>query len=549
MNASESPPRRRRSRRTKSMVVAVVLAVTGSLVYATTSQGRPSGTEGTVPLGTVVPQPVKVSTDEGVAFDLEADDAIYASQGSASAKAAAEFLAGLLRKPTGYALPVRSLSPGDDPEGIVLSLGGKNAVTKKEGYQLDIDSGSVRIRADDRGGLFNGVATLRQLLPVKVERQQKMAGPWRVQGGRISDAPRYGYRGAMLDVGRHFMPVKNVKKYIDTIARYKVNNLHLHLTDDQGWRIAVKSWPKLTEIGGKTGVGGMLGGYFTQADYKDIVQYAAARGITVIPEIDGPNHAHAALASYAELNCDGKALEPYTGFAQSPDGNLCVDKDITYKFLDDVIGELADLTPGPYIAIGGDETQNRSKAEMDTYFGKVNKIVKKHGKKPYGWMESAGSMPKKGSLSEYWAPGISDDELIAAGKAGGKVVLAPSSKAYLDMKYTEDYPEYPVGQTWGGTVTVEQSYDWNPDTHLKGLPAKAVAGVEAPMFTETLFGIHQVEDLAFPRMLAIAEIGWAKESSHDWKTFAPRLAAQGPRLREARVNYYLDPGVPWPMGS
>jgi hexosaminidase len=542
-------PGRRPVRRTKGAVVAVVVAVTVMLTTVTASAGSPSRVSGAVSLTQVVPQPVEVRTTPGVAFGLESDDAVYATAGSKDAKAAAALLTGLLRKPTGYALPVRDLTPGVKPSGIVLTLGGDNTVTRPEGYQLEVTSRAVTIRADERAGLFNGVETLRQLLPVKVERQEWMPGPWRVQGGVISDAPRYGYRGAMLDVARHHLPSSDVKKYIDTIARYKINYLHLHLIDDQGWRIEIKSWPELARIGGSTGTGGLLGGHYTQEEYRDLVAYAWARGVTVIPEIEGPNHMHSALASYARLNCDGTAPEPYTGWLNSPDGGLCLDNPTTYEFLDQVIGEIAALTPGPYIHIGGDEAHDRSQAELDAYFEKVAKLVEKHGKKVFGWQEAAGSLDPSKSMTEFWTPGVNDEQLIAAAKAGGQVVMAPATNAYLDMKYTENLPEYPVGNAWAGTSTVADSYDWKPEEQLAGLPESAVAGVEAPLWTETVFGINQLENLAFPRLLSIAEIGWAKASAHDWNTFKPRLAAQGPRLREARVNYYLSPDVPWPLGS
>jgi hexosaminidase len=549
MSTKSSPPGRRRLRIT--VAAAAVLATVVTLFSASASQGEAatSDASGLVPLTAVVPLPSDVRTTKGVAFDLESDDAIYATSGSADATAAASFLAGLLRTPTGFALPVRALPAGKRPNGIVLALGGNNAVTAAEGYQLDVASDSVTIQADDRGGLFNGIETLRQLLPVKVERAQKVSGPWLVQGGTIADAPRFGYRGAMLDVARHFLPVDGVTKYIDAIARYKINYLHLHLTDDAGWRIQIKSWPDLTTIGGSTGAGDLNGGFYTQADYQRIVQYAQARGVTVIPEIDGPDHAQAALASYGKLTCDGQAPDLYTGYGKSPDGELCLDNPTTYQFLDDVIGELAALTPGPYIAVGGDETSGRTQDQIDAYFGQVAKLVEKHGKKAYGWMEASGALPAATSTVEFWANDVVDAKVVAAAKAGTKVVMAPANLTYLDQKYSDDFPEYPLGQTWAGPISIQDSYNWDPQTQLAGLPASAVVGVEAPLFAETAFGIHQLETLAFPRLLSTAELGWAKASAHDWKAYAPRLAAQGPRLREARVDYYLSPEVSWPMGS
>lgn len=549
MNSTPGPPvRLLRSRRARftAMGAAVAVAAAVSVFAATASYGSAPADTGAVPLSQIVPNPVEVRTTPGVAFSLQPGDAVYATAGSADAAAAAGFLAGLLRKPTGYPVPVRDLTAGAQPRGILLVL---TPAAAAESYQLTVTGRAVTIAAGDRQGLFDGVETLRQLLPVKVERQVREPGPWLVQGGRIADHPRYGYRGALLDVARHFLPVGDVEKYIDGIARYKVNYLHLHLVDDQGWRIEIKGWPQLTAIGGSNGVGGVMGGFYTQADYSAIVAYAAARGVTVIPEIEGPAHMQAALASYGKLTCDGQPKDVYTGFTPSPDGFLCLSNATTYDFLDDVIGQLAALTPGPYLHIGGDETQDIPAADVAGYVAKVGKLVAKHGKKAIGWQDVAGSLDPAGSLTGFWAAGINDDQVVAAAKKGQQVVMAPSDHMYLDMKYTADYPEYPIGNSWAGTSTVSDSYDWNPEAQLPGLPAGAIAGVEADLWTETVFGIDQAENLAFPRLLSAAEIGWAQPSAHSWDTYKVRLAAQGPRLRESRVDYYLSPDVPWPLGS
>lgn len=551
MNPRARQPWRRPGWRLGLTAVAVVVAGSATVATAMASNAPSFGdSSATVPLSQVVPAPASTHTNPGVAFNLTPDDAIYATGGSSDAQAAAGYLAGLLRKPTGYALPVDSITSQAQPKGIALEL---NSADKGAAgsYQLNVTRRSVTIRAGQREGLFEGIETLRQLLPVKVESPQAVNGPWLVQGGQISDQPRYDYRGAMLDVARNFLPVSDVERYISEIARYKINYLHLHLTDDQGWRIAINNWPNLTKVGGSSGVGGVSSGFYTQAQYKDIVQYAWARGITVIPEIEGPEHMNAALSSYAQLNCNGVAPPLYTGFTESPTGLLCISSATTYKFMDQVIGQIAALTPGPYISIGGDETQDVSPADLATYDKKIAAIVESHGKKIYGWQDAVGGFDasKTPAMTEYWQSGVNDPAVIAAAKAGTKVIMAPSTKAYLDMKYTADEPEYPVGNSWAGYTTASDAYNWNPNTMVSGLPASSVGGVEAPLWTETIFGMDQAEQLAFPRLLEIADIGWAPASAHDWNSFKSRLAAQGPRLREARVNYYLAPGVPWPMGS
>src|SRR5690606_7953007 len=226
-----------------------------------------------------------------------------------------------------------------------------------EGYALEVTADRLVLEASTQAGIYRGLQTVIQLLPSAIVADQETPVDWLIPAVAIKDYPLYEYRGAMLDVSRHFFSVAEVKKYIDYMAAYKMNNLHLHLTDDQGWRIEIKSWPELTGIGASTQVGGGQGGFYTQEQYKDIVQYAADNYITIVPEIDMPGHTNAALSAYAELNCDGKATEPYTG-TEVGFSTLCIDKDITYKFINDVIGELAAMTPGEYIHIGGDESHS-----------------------------------------------------------------------------------------------------------------------------------------------------------------------------------------------
>jgi len=302
----------------------------------------------------LVPAPVSVEATPGHDYRLTADTVISTERGSSAARSVGKYLADLLRPATGYRLHVKEARGHDPDDGIVLLLSGADQKVGNEGYELDASKHGVVIRARTADGLFSGVQTLRQLLPAAIDSWTHQPGPWAVSGGHIVDYPRFAYRGAMLDVSRHFFPVSTVERYIDDIARYKVNYLHLHLADDQGWRIQIKSWPNLAIHGGSTEVGGGPGGYYTQREYKDLVKYAASRHITIVPEIDMPGHTNAALSSYAELNCNGIAPPLYTG-TDVGFSSLCVNKEITYQFLDDVIRELARMTPGPYIHIGGDE--------------------------------------------------------------------------------------------------------------------------------------------------------------------------------------------------
>jgi hexosaminidase len=342
-------------------------------------------------------------------------------------------------------------------------------------------------------------------------------------------------------VARHFFTPDVVKRYIDQIALYKINHLHLHLSDDQGWRIAIDSWPRLATYGGSTQVGGGPGGYYTKAQYSDIVAYAAARHVTVIPEIDIPGHTNAALASYAELNCNNTAPPLYTG-TNVGFSSLCVPKEVTYKFVDDVVRELAALTPGPYIHIGGDEAQSTSDADYRTFMNRVLPIVGKYGKQAIGWHEVAKVDPATSVIPQFWGTTTSNTPVRDAANRGSKVIMSPANKAYLDMKYNSSTQ---LGLTWAGYIEVQTAYDWNPGAYLSGVGESAVRGVEAPLWSETIRTRQDIEYLAFPRLPAIAEIGWSPWSTHNWDAFRQRLGAQGPRWQVMGLNYYRSTQIPW----
>jgi hexosaminidase len=346
----------------------------------------------------------------------------------------------------------------------------------------------------------------------------------------------------MLDVARHFFAPDVVKRYIDDIAVYKVNYLHLHLADDQGWRIVIDSWPRLATFGGSTQVGGGAGGFYTKAQYSDIVAYAAARNITVIPEIDMPGHSNAALASYAELNCNGVAPALYTG-TNVGFSSFCVSKAVTYTFLDDVIRELAAVTPGPYIHVGGDEASSTSDADYKTFMGKVLPIVTKYGKQAMGWHEVAKVNPPTSVVPQYWGTTTSNSSVSAAAGRGNKILQSPANKSYLDMKYNSSTP---IGQNWAGNIEVMTAYEWNPGAYLSGVGETAVRGVEAPLWTETVKTRQDIEFLAFPRLPGLAELGWSPWSKHSWDAFKQRLASQGPRWQAAGVNFYKSTQITWP---
>ncbi|HEX6686402.1 MAG TPA: beta-N-acetylhexosaminidase [Candidatus Limnocylindrales bacterium] len=511
-----------------------------SLVGAVTPSGTPGQLANEVSFTAVVPVPVSSFPTPGISHEITGSTTIFADPG---ANGIATELATKLRAATGFPLPVQAApSIGG---GIQLLLNGAPPSVGAQGYRLDVTAEAIVIRAHQPAGLFAGVQTLRQLLPVAAEATTPQPGPWPVPGGAIVDHPRFAYRGAMLDVARHFFTVAQVKRYIDQLVLYKVNHLHLHLSDDQGWRLAIDSWPRLTTVGGSTAVGGDPGGYYTKADYTEIVNYAAARYVTIVPEIDMPGHTNAALASYAELNCDGKAPSLYTGMRVGF-SSLCVPLERTYTFVGDVVRELAALTPGPYLHIGGDEAHSTTPAEYATFLNRVQGIVAAHGKTVIGWQEVVNADELPSTVAQYWWKTGTNDVVAQAAARGTRIIMSPANKAYLDMKYRNSTR---LGLKWAGLIEVQTAYEWDPATYLTGVGEASILGVEAPLWSETIRTSADIEYMAFPRLPALMELAWSPRSTHDWVSFQQRLAAQGPRWRVMGMNYFSSPQVNWPAGS
>ena len=495
----------------------------------------------------ILPAPVSAAQTPGQKFELDSGTSLYAA--SSAAAPVADYLAGLLRPATGYRLPVVSAAPSGD--AIRLTLSGAPASVGDQGYQLKVTPDGITLSAQSAAGLFEGVQTLRQLLPASIESPTAVQGAsWPVPAGSVTDYPRYAYRGASLDVARHFFDVADVERYIDEISRYKIDYLHLHLTDDQGWRLAIDGYPALTGVGANTEVGRGTGGYYTQAQYRQIVAYAAARYITVIPEIDMPGHVNAAEAAYGDLTCDGKAPAPYTG-TDTGFSTLCTDKPAVKTFVAAVLKQLVALTPGSYIDIGGDEAQSTPAPDYASFMTWAAAQVRADGKIPMGWdaitNAQTGSTAQAPTLAEYWETTESPTPAFqAAVAAGTKVVLAPANHAYLDQKYDQDTV---LGLDWAGPISLAQSYEWDPSTYLLDVPSSAVYGVEAAMWGETLTTMSDLEYLAFPRLTAVAELGWSPASAHRLSAFERRLAAQAPYWRAAGINFYEAPEVNWPSGG
>ena len=485
---------------------------------------------------TLLPVPARLEAGIGAPFVIVPATAITFDGGDGAAPIA-RYLADLIGTAAGPGSPaVRAGAPAAGNIHLALRQGGG-----AEGYELTVTSDAVTITASEPAGLFYGIQTLRQLMPWFIEYEAVRADknrPVTIPPVRIADAPRFPWRGAMLDVARHFFTVNEVKRYVDLLAMYRMNRLHLHLADDQGWRIEIRSWPNLTTHGGSTEVGGGPGGFYTQEEYADLVAYAHSRFVTIVPEIDMPGHTNAALASYAELNCNGTAPPLYTeidvGFSA-----LCVEKDVTYKFIDDVVREIGGMTPGAYFHIGGDEVKTLTPAQYATFVERVQGIVQSHGKQMIGWDEIAATQLLPASIVQHWRPKTTPR---AAVEKGTKVILSPSDRMYLDMKYDGSTM---IGLNWAGMIDVRTAYDWEPDALLDGVRGVAILGVETPLWSETIANIRDIEYLAFPRLAAVAEVGWSARDRRGWDNFKERLGAQASRWSALGVNFYRSPQIPW----
>ncbi|WP_405116782.1 beta-N-acetylhexosaminidase [Micromonospora sp. NBC_01405] len=516
-----------------------------------------------VRLGDVVPAPERVEPDPAADFTLPAD-AVVRVDPDPAARDVAEQLAALLRPATGYPVPVTD-TVADPPGGLTLTLSGAGPhatgptdtpdtarpdtagpagaeALGAEGYRLDVRSDGVRLTAATPAGLLHGVQTLRQLLPAAIESPTPVTERWTLPGGTIVDRPRFPYRGAMLDVARHFFAVADVLRVIDHLARYKLNHLHLHLTDDQGWRIAVDTRPRLATVGGATEVGGGPGGCYTAADYRRVVRYAARRHVTVVPEIDLPGHTNAALTAYPELAPERVAPPPYTGTAVGFSYLDPVDER-TYAFVADVLGEVAAHTPGPYLHIGGDEAFKVPPDVYARFVERLQGIVADTGKTVVGWHQIAPAGHAEGRILQWWGTQGNDPVAAEAVRRGARLILSPANHAYLDMRYA---PDTPIGHDWAGLIDVARAYDWDPGTHLDGVPAEAVFGVEAPLWTEFVTSLAEIEFMLLPRLPAVAELAWSPRRTHDWSAFRDRLAGHGPRWSIAGITFHRAPEIPWP---
>lgn len=511
----------------------------------------------------IIPTPQSLVQHDGF-FRLGSNTAIAAA--SPEAKTVAEFFAAKMRTATGLNIQVA------EKGNIQLSVDPSLDVANDEGYTLDVTKDGAVVVAKTAQGLFYGMQSFLQLLPAEIESPSKVNGiAWQAPAVSIKDAPRFGYRGIMLDPCRHFMPVENVKKYLDVLSLFKMNRMHWHLTDDQGWRIEIKKYPKLTEIASKRidGEGTEHSGYYTQEEIKEIVKYAADRFITVVPELELPGHEMAAIAAYPNLSCKGEQGTPRVIWGVE-DIVMCPGKEDMFTFLQDVIDEMMPLFPSEYFHIGGDECpkiswkncplcQKRIKEEglkadskhsaeerLQSYvIQRMEKYLATKGKKIIGWDEilEGGLAPSATVMS--WR---GEDGGIAAALMDHTVIMTPGGNGmYLDA-YQGDSKIEPV--TIGGYTLLEKTYSYDPipDTLVAMGKSNYILGVQGNTWSEYMYDEAKRDYMVFPRILAVAEIGWTNLDRKDYKDFERRIENAYVRLDGHAINYHI-PQPEQPNGS
>ncbi len=513
----------------------------------------------------VIPHPARVTARAGE-FQITASTVIWTDRASASV---GRQLALYLEPATGFTLRVAT-GGAVPPRAIALRQDASLKRLGAEGYALEIRPGSVVARAAGNAGLFYAVQTIRQLLPPEVFREAPVAGvPWRMPALSIEDRPRFAWRGGHLDVARHFMPKEFVKKYIDLLALHKFNVFHWHLTEDQGWRIEIKQYPRLTDVGAwrketlvgrnrKPGEaqydGKRHGGFYTQEDAREIVAYAKARYINVIPEIEMPGHAMAAIAAYPELGVTGEPVEVATHWGVFSD--ILNAEPSTITFMQNVLEEVMQIFPSRYIHIGGDEAdkakwkaseriQARIKAlglkdehELQSWFiRQMDTFLVKRGRRLVGWDEILEGGLAENAVVMSWR-GVKGG--IEAARAKHDVVMAPTSHTYFDYAQSKA-PGEPVSAS--SFLPLETVYSYEPiPAELEPQFAQHVLGAQGQLWSEYMPTPKQVEYQAFPRMAALAEVVWSPKEVKDFSAFLKRLAVHQERLRILDVNFRpLDP--------
>lgn len=514
----------------------------------------------------IIPAPASLTQNDGT-FKLTKNTKIYTAEPNLKV---AEFFAAKLKASTGYSIEVSSQEARN---GILLLLDPNLATGNDEGYTLDVTPPGITIKAKTQQGLFYGMQTLMQLLPAEIESSKVVDDvEWNIPAVSIKDEPRFKYRGMLLDPCRHFISVENIKKQLDVLALFKINRVHWHLTDDQAWRIEIKKYPKLTEVGSTRTEkdGTVINGYYTQEEIKEVVKYAADRFITIVPEIEMPGHELAAICAYPELSCTGEQVASPRLLWGVEDIVLCAGKEETFRFLEDVIAEVVPLFPGEYFHIGGDECpkiywencplcQKRIKEEglkgdrnhspearLQSYFiQRMEKVLEKYGKKIIGWDEILeGGLAESATVMSWRG----EQGGIAAANMNHNVIMTPGSNGMYIDQYQGDPKIEPV--SIGGYDPIERvyAYDPVPDSLVKAQKENFVLGVQCNVWAEYLYTNELREYRTYPRILALSEIAWTPVGRKDYKDFERRLDNALVRLDKHNINYYI-PQPEQPNGS
>jgi len=511
----------------------------------------------------LIPLPVSQSWHKGI-FTFSDQTNIIVSPLNSETKLSADLLALLIKNPTGSLLAV---SGGEKPTGGSVFMVLDATVKNPEGYSLTVSPKGVTLRAKTAVGLFYGVQTIRQLLPVEVEKPTLVAGiKLSLPACEIADEPRFAYRGMHLDVGRHLFPVACIKRYIDMLALHKMNTFHWHLTEDQGWRIEIKKYPRLTEIGAfrketvagaqkrenNTFDGKPYGGFYTQDEVREIVAYAGSKFITVIPEIEMPGHAIAALTSYPELSCTGGPFEVRKLWGVDEDV-FCAGNEQVFNFLQDVLTEVMELFPSKYIHIGGDECPKKrwekcpkcqkrikdeglkNEFELQSYFiRRIEKFVSSKGRNIIGWDEILEGGLAPGATVMSWRGEAGG---IEAAKSGHNVIMTPGKYTYFCYYQSENHDGQPLAL--GGYVPLEVVYGYNPTPkELSAEEQKHILGVQGCLWSEQIPTPEVLEFMAYPRTFAIAETGWTPDNEKNFGSFVSRLKDLGKRYDTIGINYF-----------
>jgi len=512
----------------------------------------------------IIPVPEKLTPATGE-FSLTPQTAIYAKK----TEGVGRFFADKMSRATGFSIQVTNKKTEN---GIQLILSKK--VKGEEAYELNVSPTGVVATASTQKGLFYAMQTLMQLLPPQIESATPVQGiDWKAAACQIQDKPRFVYRGTLLDVCRHFFTIEQLKKQIDVLSMYKINNLHLHLTEDQGWRVEIKKYPKLTEVGAwrKGEHGEKVGGFYTQEQLKDLVKYAQERFVNIVPEFEMPGHELAAIAAYPWLCCTGQQVEPRRLWGVEPIV-MCPGKETTFKFLQDVVDEMVKIFPSPLFHIGGDEAprsmwkdcplcqkkiqelglkdepNSPKEAKLQSYVvGRMEKYLNKYGKSIIGWDEILeGGNLNKTAIVMSWR---GEQGGIAAANAGHHVIMTPSSGGmYIDFYQGDPLIE---PQAIGGYATLNTTYSYDPipkEVAEKGM-GSYILGPQVNLWAEYIPDNDRQDYRLYPRALALAEVGWSEKQNKNFDDFSKRVDEDASiRLQEHRVNFHI-PLPEQPEGS